>query len=153
MQLRLPNTDYARRLRTVASDPRQLDLHLGRQGLHARAFQAHVSADRSGIDTLMKNLAIEWGMRPDNPANGFHRRIENPRERFLNKDEIDRLAAALDADPDQRAAGIIRINRRTARWIRWMLVDSSGSMNPPDRPIAMQLRCHCLRRAPVTKRR
>ena len=45
----------------MASDPRQLDLHLGRQGLHARAFQAHVSADRSGIDTLMKNLAIEWG--------------------------------------------------------------------------------------------
>jgi len=45
----------------VASDPRQVDLHLGRQGLHARAFQAHVSADRSGIDTLMKNLAIEWG--------------------------------------------------------------------------------------------
>ena len=57
----------------------------------------------------MFNLAIEWGMRADNPANGFHRRIENPRERFLNKDEIDRLAAALDADPDQRAAGIISI--------------------------------------------
>ena len=69
-----------------------------------------VRANRVG-EALRKmfNLAIEWGMRPDNPANGFHRRIENPRERFLNKDEIDRLAAALDADPDQRAAGIIRI--------------------------------------------
>ena len=40
----------------MASDPRQLDLHLGRQGLHARAFQAHVSADRSGIDTLHQYL-------------------------------------------------------------------------------------------------
>ena len=69
-----------------------------------------VRANRVG-EALRKmfNLAIEWGMRADNPANGFHRRIENPRERFLNKDEIDRLAAALDGDPDQRAAGIIRI--------------------------------------------
>ena len=69
-----------------------------------------VRANRVG-EALRKmfNLAIEWGMRADNPANGFYRRIENPRERFLNKDEIDRLAAALDADPDQRAAGIIRI--------------------------------------------
>ena len=69
-----------------------------------------VRANRVG-EALRKmfNLAIEWGMRADNPANGFHRRIENPRERFLNKDEIDRLAAALDADPDQRAAGIISI--------------------------------------------
>jgi integrase len=69
-----------------------------------------VRANRVG-EALRKmfNLAIEWGMRADNPANGFYRRIENPRERFLNKDEIDRLAAVLDADPDQRAAGVIRI--------------------------------------------
>ena len=67
-------------------------------------------ANRVGeILRKMFNLAIEWGMRTDNPANGFYRRIENPRERFLSKDEIDRLAKALDAAEDQRAAGIIRL--------------------------------------------
>lgn len=69
-----------------------------------------VRANRVGeILRKMFNLAIEWGMRTDNPANGFYRRIENPRERFLSKDEIDRLAKALDAAEDQRAAGIIRL--------------------------------------------
>ncbi len=69
-----------------------------------------VRANRVGeILRKMFNLAIEWGWRDDNPANGFYRRIENPRERFLSKDEIDRLAKALDAAEDQRAAGIIRL--------------------------------------------
>ena len=48
--------------------------------------------------------------------------------------------------------GNIRMIRKIARWIRWMLVDSSGSMKPPERPTATQLRYHCLRRAPVVKR-
>jgi len=69
-----------------------------------------IRANRVG-EALRKmfNLAVEWGMRDDNPASSFYRRTENARERFLTKDEIDRLAAALDADEDQRAAGIIRI--------------------------------------------
>lgn len=69
-----------------------------------------VRANRVGeVLRKMFNLAIDWGMREDNPANGFYRRPETPRERFLTIEEIDRLAAALDADEDQRAAGIIRI--------------------------------------------
>jgi len=69
-----------------------------------------VRANRVGeVLRKMFNLAIEWGWLEDNPANGFYRRVESPRERFLTKGEIDRLAAVLDADPDQRAAGIIRI--------------------------------------------
>ncbi|TKZ16040.1 site-specific integrase [Shimia litoralis] len=69
-----------------------------------------IRANRLGeVLRKMFNLAVEWGMRTDNPASGFYRRVENARERFLSKEEIDRLAAALDADEDQRAAGIIRI--------------------------------------------
>ena len=69
-----------------------------------------VRANRVGeVLRKMFNLAMEWGWREDNPANGFYRRVENPRERFLTKDEIDRLAVVLDGDLDQRAAGIIRI--------------------------------------------
>jgi integrase len=69
-----------------------------------------IRANRVG-EALRKmfNLAIEWGMRNDNPASGFYRRLENSRERFLSKDEINRLGAALDADEDQRAASIIRL--------------------------------------------
>ena len=69
-----------------------------------------IRANRVG-EALRKafSLAIEWGWRDDNPASGFYRRLENPRERFLTKDEIDRLANALDHDEDQRAADIIRI--------------------------------------------
>ena len=38
-------------------------------------------------------------------------------------------------------------------WIRWMLVDSSGSMNPLDRPMATTLRFHMSLRRPVVNRR
>ena len=34
--------------------------------------------------------------------------------------------------------GNICISRMMPRWIRWMLVDSSGSMKPLARPMAMQ---------------
>ena len=46
---------------------------------------------------------------PPNPAQGFHRRIEHARERFLSPEELTRLAAVLDAAEDQRAAAIIRM--------------------------------------------
>ena len=69
-----------------------------------------VRANRVGeVLRKMFTLAIVWGMRTDNPASGFRRRIENERERFLTQEEIGRLAKALDAAKDQRAAGIIRL--------------------------------------------
>jgi integrase len=57
----------------------------------------------------MFTLAVAWKMRSDNPASGFRRRIETERERFLTLDEIARLAKALSAAKDQRAAGIVRM--------------------------------------------
>ena len=48
-------------------------------------------------------------MPADNPATSFRKRPETTRERFLSFDEIQRLADVLCADPDQRAAGIIRL--------------------------------------------
>jgi integrase len=69
-----------------------------------------VRANRVGeVLRKMFTLAISWGMRTDNPASGFRRRIENERERFLTPEELGRLAKALDAAKDQRAAGIIRL--------------------------------------------
>ncbi len=69
-----------------------------------------VRANRVGeVLRKMFTLAVEWGWCADNPAQRFHRRIETPRERFLSKDEIASLAAALDAAEDRRAADIIRM--------------------------------------------
>jgi integrase len=69
-----------------------------------------VRANRMGeVLRKMFTLAVEWGWCADNPAQRFHRRIETPRERFLSKEEIASLAAALDAAEDRRAADIIRM--------------------------------------------
>ncbi|WP_372922794.1 tyrosine-type recombinase/integrase [Roseovarius sp.] len=57
----------------------------------------------------MFNLAIEWEWRSDNPAQKFHQRTENSRERFLSLEEIERLAAALERAEDRRGAAIIRM--------------------------------------------
>jgi integrase len=69
-----------------------------------------VRANRIGeVLRKMFTLAVEWGWCEDNPAQRFHRRIETPRERFLSKEEITSLAAALDTADDHRAADIIRM--------------------------------------------
>jgi integrase len=80
----------------------------------ARKLQGHkptpIRANRMGeVLRKMFTLAMEWEWRADNPAQGFHRRIENARERFLSPEELVRLAATLDAATDQRAASIIRV--------------------------------------------
>jgi len=69
-----------------------------------------IRANRTGeVLRKMFTLAIGWGWCERNPASGFRRRIENARERFLSKNEIAKLAEALDAAEDQRAATIIRM--------------------------------------------
>src|SRR5262245_10931159 len=57
----------------------------------------------------MFNLAIRWEMRTDNPAVGFIRNPENPRERFLNIEEIGKVSDLLDHHPNQLMANIIRL--------------------------------------------
>jgi integrase len=80
----------------------------------ARKLQGHkptpIRANRMGeVLRKMFTLAVEWGWRTDNPAQGFHRRIEHARETFLTPDELTRLAKVLDNAEDQRAAAIIRL--------------------------------------------
>lgn len=69
-----------------------------------------VRANRVGeVIRKMFAYAVKWGWRENNPAMGFRRRMESPRERFLSHEEIARLAAALDVAEDTRAADIIRM--------------------------------------------
>ena len=57
----------------------------------------------------MFNLAIRWEMRTDNPATGFIRNPENPRERFLDITEIGRLSQIMNEHRNQRMADVIRL--------------------------------------------
>ncbi len=69
-----------------------------------------VRANRIGeVLRKMFTYAESWGWCESNPASGFRRRIENPRERFLSHEEIRKLAEALEAAEDRRAADIIRL--------------------------------------------
>ena len=85
-----------------------------------------IRANRVGeVLRKMFSLAVVWKMRTDNPATSFRKRPETARERFHSLDEIQRLADALCADPDQRAAGIIRLCMLT------------GVVWPEDRELAL----------------
>ena len=80
----------------------------GRRGKRGRK-PTPVRANRLGeILRKMFNLAIRWRIRADNPAAGFARNAEAPRDRCLTTDEIGRLSAALDAHPNRCAADAVR---------------------------------------------
>lgn len=69
-----------------------------------------VRANRCGeVLRKMFNLAVKWRMCADNPANGFRKREEQERERFLSPEEIGRLSEALANAADQRGASIVRM--------------------------------------------
>jgi len=76
----------------------------------ARKLQGHkptpIRANRTGeVLRKMFTLAMEWEWRTDNPAQGFHRRIEEARERFLGPEELARIAACRMARSTAAAAG------------------------------------------------
>jgi integrase len=97
----------------------------------APAKPTPIQANRVGmLIRKMFNLAIRWEMRADNPAVGFFRNPEHPRERFLDHTEIARLSEALAEHPNQRFANIIRLlmltgarkgEVLTARWEQFNL--------------------------------
>lgn len=61
------------------------------------------------IEVLRKamNLAIRWGWIERNPASGVRRNPEKRRTRYLSRDEIARLQAALEAHPQRTSADAI----------------------------------------------
>lgn len=69
-----------------------------------------VRANRCGeIIRKAFGLAVKWGWCSDNPASGFYRRLETEREVFLVPAQINRLAAVLEEEEDQRGADIVRM--------------------------------------------
>jgi integrase len=55
------------------------------------------------------SLAIQWRWRADNPCRGIERHTEDPRKRYLNSAELERLSKALAEHDDQDAADIFRL--------------------------------------------
>jgi integrase len=106
-------TDVDRLLTKIAAGrarPAKLTPTQKRRKSLAPAKPTPVRANRAGeMIRKMFNLAVQWKMRPDNPAFAFRKRPETARDRFLTFDEIGRLANALAIDEDQRAASIIRL--------------------------------------------
>jgi integrase len=56
----------------------------------------------------MFSLAERWGWRADNPCKGIERFPEQGRTRYLSREELARLTAALNAYPNQPAANVFR---------------------------------------------
>jgi integrase len=75
----------------------------GRKGTPVRANRCLTLLSK------MFNLAIRWKMCDANPVKGVDRNHEDPRERYLEDEEIERLTAVLDTHPNQQAANVIRL--------------------------------------------
>ena len=61
----------------------------------------------------MMNLAVDWEYRTDNPCKGIKKYHEEPRNRFLTKEERERLTVALGKEADQAGAIAIWLCRLT----------------------------------------
>lgn len=57
----------------------------------------------------MLNFAVKLKMRPDNPAIGFTKNPLQPRHRYLDDQELQRLKASLDGAWNQKSADVIRL--------------------------------------------
>lgn len=55
------------------------------------------------------NLAIRWGHIERNTANGFKRNVEQPKDNYLNAEQLEKLLEALKRLPNQQAANAIRL--------------------------------------------
>jgi integrase len=120
--------------------------------LHRRISErAPTKANRTvAILSKMFSLSIKWEMRGDNPAKGIERNGESKRKRYLNGDEPQRLAAALDKYDNQQVADAIRLILLTgarkaevlgAKWDQFNLnIDHVVPLSAPARELLDNLR-------------
>ena len=80
--------------------------------LHRKVTKDRGPYEANRLHSLLRKmfaLAILWRMRQDNPCRGVQRNDEQPRERYLDYDELERLTTALGAYPDRQVANIVRL--------------------------------------------
>lgn len=113
-----------------------------------------VRANRVGAAIRkMFNLAIRWKVRNDNPAAAFIRNPEHPRERFLDRKEIELLSEVLSRHANQRFAHILRLllltgaRRGEVLNARWEQLDLEAAVWTKPAATTKQRRLH---RAPLS---
>jgi integrase len=101
--------------------------HLDVDRLH-RKISAHAPYRANRMLAVLSkvfNLAIKWNLRADNPSRFVERNPEQPRERYLQGNELSRLRRALDKHDNQATANVVRLllltgarlgETLTARW-------------------------------------
>jgi integrase len=92
---------------TKVADVRHVDV----DRLH-RKVSAHAPYRANRMLAVLSkafNLAIKWNLRSDNPAKFVERNDEQPRERYLQDEELARLHRALDAHSNQPVANVVRL--------------------------------------------
>jgi integrase len=81
------------------------------EGLHRDLTLAAPYRANRTVALLSKifSLAIKWELVVENPAKGIERNPEQPRARYLEIAELDRLLGVLSLHPHQQAANAVRL--------------------------------------------
>lgn len=100
------------------------------QALHGSLKKTPYQANRVlALLSKMFSLAMQWEWRNNNPVKGIQRYHEEPRDRWLPDDELNRLLAALLDHPNRRAATVLKFHLLTGARIgevlsaRWDDID------------------------------
>lgn len=79
------------------------------ENLHLRLEKTPYQANRVlSLLSKMFSLAVAWGWRADNPAQGISRYQEEKRDRWLNDEELQRFWAVLDQNPNHLTAYVFK---------------------------------------------
>lgn len=79
------------------------------ESLHLRLKDTPYQANRViALLSKMFSLAVSWGWRTDNPAQGIEKYQEEKRDRWLNDDELQRLWSVLDKYPENTTAYVFK---------------------------------------------
>jgi integrase len=150
--------EWAPRKRSVDADRRMIEgeikPHLGTKrvaavtksdidGLHQRLRGTPFRANRVlALLRKMFSLAMEWGMRTNNPASGIEQFFEHKREIMLDTDQRARLQSVLESYPDRNVADQLMLMALTgsregeARLAEWTHFDlEHGIWNKPQETV------------------
>ncbi len=79
------------------------------EGLHLRLKDTPYQANRVvALLSKMFALAVSWGWRLDNPAQGIEKYQEEKRDRWLNDEELQRLWSVLDKHSDNLTSYVFK---------------------------------------------
>lgn len=79
------------------------------ESLHLRLKSTPYQANRAvALLSKMFALAVSWGWRLDNPAQGIEKYQEEKRDRWLNDEELHRLWSVLDKHPENLTAYVFK---------------------------------------------